>query len=55
MRLLRDFFCDHCNTETERYVDSDTKFVSCTCGYDARRVIGMPRIALEGRNNRGVS
>lgn len=46
--LLRDFFCDHCNTEQERYVSSETKFVSCNCGHDARRVIGMPRVALDG-------
>lgn len=48
MKLLRDFFCDHCNMEQERYVDSETKAVSCNCGHDARRVIGMPRVALDG-------
>ena len=46
--LLRDFFCDNCGNEQERYVSSDTKFVGCPCGHDARRVIGMPRVALDG-------
>lgn len=48
MKLIRDFFCDHCNTEQERYIDSDTKVVSCACGHDAHRVIGMPRVTLDG-------
>lgn len=48
MRLIRDFFCDHCNTEQERYVDSDMLTVPCQCGHEARRIIGMPRVSLDG-------
>jgi DNA-directed RNA polymerase subunit RPC12/RpoP len=49
MRLLRDFLCEHCGTEKERYIDSDTSQVVCDeCGNTAVRLIGMPRVALEG-------
>ena len=47
-RLIRDFMCDHCNTEQERYVESDMLTVPCKCGHDARRIIGMPRVSLDG-------
>lgn len=48
MKLLRDFRCPHCDREQERYVDSDTLVVPCKCGHDANRIIGMPRVALDG-------
>jgi hypothetical protein len=48
MRLLRDFYCQHCGTETERLVDSEERHVECKCGHMADRVIGMPRVSLEG-------
>jgi hypothetical protein len=48
MRTLRDFYCEHCGIEQERYVDGDTKVVPCQCGHDAIRLIGMPRVALDG-------
>ena len=48
MRLLRDFFCQYCETETERYVDSEERHIQCVCGKMADRVIGMPRVSLEG-------
>lgn len=46
--LLRDFFCDVCGAEQERYVSSDTTRVPCKCGHEARRIIGMPRVSLDG-------
>ena len=48
MRLFRDFLCEYCGEEIERYVDADTRTTPCQCGNDAVRLIGMPRVALEG-------
>lgn len=48
MKLIRDFHCDRCGSDLERYVDSETRSIACDCGSEARRVIGTPRIALEG-------
>lgn len=48
MKLLRDFLCPVCNKSTERYIDSETRMITCECGNDAARVIGMPRVKLEG-------
>lgn len=48
MRLLRDFQCQVCADKSERYVDSETKTVECSCGNLAERIIGMPHVALDG-------
>ena len=48
MRLLRDFHCDTCNAEFERYIDSEAKFTQCSCGAHAYRMMGMPHVALDG-------
>lgn len=48
MKLLRDFRCDSCDAEYERYVDSEIHYMICECGEKAHRVIGMPRVALDG-------
>jgi hypothetical protein len=48
MKLLRDFECKYCGREYERYVDSTVKQVECECGKSADRIIGMPRVALDG-------
>jgi len=48
MKLLRDFECKYCGREYERYVDSAVKKVDCDCGKSADRIIGMPRVALDG-------
>ncbi len=48
MKLLRDFKCDACGKTNERYIDSETRQVECGCGALAYRVIGMPRVELEG-------
>ena len=48
MKLLRDFCCKTCGETAERYVDSETKQLPCSCGEFADRVIGMPRVALDG-------
>jgi hypothetical protein len=50
MRTLRDFHCDSCGKEQERYIESDVNIVECTCGSTATRVIGMPRVSLDGTN-----
>lgn len=51
MRLLRDFHCTSCNSDQERYIDSDVEEVACMwCNGTAKRIIGMPRVALDGTN-----
>ena len=47
MRLMCDFECD-CGLNHEKYVDSETTHLTCSCGAVARRVIGTPTIALDG-------
>ena len=48
MKTLRDFRCTSCHTETERYIDAYFTEFQCECGGVSRRIIGMPRIGLEG-------
>lgn len=48
MKLLRDFHCDFCGETSEKYIDSETRQATCVCGETANRVIGMPRVALDG-------
>ena len=48
MKLLRDFHCDFCGETSEKYIDSETRQTTCVCGETANRVIGMPRVALDG-------
>lgn len=48
MRTLRDFICEHCGKEQERYVEPDVRVVPCQCGNDAIRLMGMPRVSLDG-------
>ena len=48
MKLLRDFCCEKCGTVQERFIDGETVAVDCACGAIANRVIGMPRVALDG-------
>ena len=48
MRTLRDFLCRSCETVFERYISNDIEQVTCECGGLADRMIGMPRVALDG-------
>lgn len=48
MRNLRDFTCVSCGETQERFLDSEVDKVACKCGDIAVRVIGMPRVALDG-------
>ena len=48
MKLLRDFCCETCGTVQERFIDGETLAVNCACGAIANRIIGMPRVALDG-------
>jgi DNA-directed RNA polymerase subunit RPC12/RpoP len=49
MRQLRDFLCHQCSKTTERYIDATESEVRCPhCGGVAIRIIGMPRVALDG-------
>lgn len=47
-RILRDFHCGGCGKTTERFINSDKTWVQCDCGEVATRIIGMPRVALDG-------
>jgi hypothetical protein len=47
-RLLRDFHCDSCGKDFEKFIDSTALVVTCDCGETANRVIGMPTVVLEG-------
>jgi hypothetical protein len=46
MRQLIDLICDKCGEQTERFIAETS--VKCHCGGVARKIIGMPRIALDG-------
>ena len=48
MKSLRDFLCDSCGKVEERYIDSCISTIRCDCGGVANRLIGMPRVALDG-------
>ena len=48
MKNLRDFLCGSCGKVEERYIDTDISTVDCVCGGVANRLIGMPRVALDG-------
>jgi len=47
-RSLRDFLCGSCEEVTERYIDTTVERIQCHCGEIAHRMIGMPRVSLEG-------
>ena len=48
MRMLRDFCCRSCEIVFERYIDNNIEQVTCECGGLADRIIGMPRVSLDG-------
>lgn len=47
-KLLRDFRCEDCGKEVERFIDVEAHYVPCDCGGKARKIVGMPRVALDG-------
>ena len=46
MRQLIDLECSDCGNRSERYI-SETQ-VPCICGKTMHKIIGMPRVALDG-------
>ena len=46
MRQLIDLKCPDCGKQTERYISENQ--VPCICGKTMYKVIGMPRVALDG-------
>jgi hypothetical protein len=48
MKLLRDYLCESCGTMQERFLDTSIEEVACSCGEIAKRVIGMPKVMLDG-------
>jgi 2-keto-3-deoxy-galactonokinase len=47
VRQMRDFLCE-CGEITERLVDTQVKQIDCACGKQAKQLIGMPTVKLEG-------
>ena len=48
-KLMRDFLCEHCGIEEERFIDASITQIPCPeCGHTMIRLIGMPRVALDG-------
>ncbi len=48
-KLLRDFRCHECSRLTERFIDTQENQIRCPhCGCVATRIIGMPRVDLDG-------
>lgn len=48
MKTLRDYVCEKCGTAQERFLDGEVVEIDCACGSIAHRVIGMPRVSLDG-------
>jgi hypothetical protein len=46
LRQLIDMRCAACGRTAERYIAEDS--VPCACGGTMNKIIGMPRIALDG-------
>jgi hypothetical protein len=47
-KLMRDFLCDKCGKQDERYVSVEVTTYTCECGGRVTRLIGMPRVTLDG-------
>lgn len=47
-RIMRDFKCETCGSEQERFIDTYFTEIQCECGGVAHRVVGMPVVKLEG-------
>jgi hypothetical protein len=48
-KQLRDFLCEKCGIEEERYIDTQiTQTVCSECGGKMIRLMGMPRVSLDG-------
>lgn len=48
MKCLRDFKCFDCGEVQERLLDDSITQVGCKCGGVAKRLMGMPRVSLDG-------
>ena len=49
MRQLIDLRCPDCNRTVERYISDIT--CPCLCGGTMHKIIGMPKIALDGTDD----
>jgi putative FmdB family regulatory protein len=47
MRLF-DFCCSECNSVFEKLVRANIREIKCECGGEAKRIISMPTVKLEG-------
>jgi hypothetical protein len=48
MKIIRDFKCKSCEKVIERFIDAEVIEITCECGCEANKVIGLPTIKLEG-------
>ena len=48
MRRIYEFRCEGCGEVYEQYVEESVTQCRCECGSSAKRLISIPRIALEG-------
>ncbi len=46
-KIMREFACE-CGLVTERFIDVECKEINCECGKQAKRIVGMPTVKLEG-------
>jgi len=46
MRQLIDLKCPDCGNVVERYIEATQ--IPCICGKTMYKIVGMPRVALEG-------
>ncbi len=47
-RMLRDYCCRSCEVVFERFIENNIEQVTCECGGLADRMVGMPRVSLDG-------
>lgn len=48
-KQLRDFLCESCGIEEERFIDSSIRQIVCPeCGHTMVRLMGMPKVNLDG-------
>jgi predicted nucleic acid-binding Zn ribbon protein len=51
MKVLNDFCCDHCGTQTEHFLDNNITTVECQdCGKIARKVLTAPKLQFPGND-----
>ena len=51
MKVLNDFLCDRCGTQTEEFLENHVSVIECIdCGGVARKVRTVPNFKLPGND-----